>query len=299
MLLTAARAGALRRLGRRAVAVVPRVRHRPDRQRRPVPGDQIGAHGGRDRLARHARDAAVRDRVRHPRRLLQGRGRRRDPVPLHGALVDPFGAADRRVRADDPGLHRQEPADVRDRPRARGHPAVPARGDPGDHRLGGARAAPARRDAEALRARLRAGGARLRRSGSRHHAPAHPAERHARRADRRGARLLEPRALRGRALLRRRRRRPDDQQLRHDDQQRAHRALARSGGLVEPPRRVRVHGRVRAVDAALRERGARGVRSRARARFARAARSRFRTQRRRRRARRRASCLPSSSPLPC
>ena len=47
-------------------------------------------------------------------------------------------------------LHRQEPADVRDGPRARGHPAVPARGDPGNHRLGGARAPAARRDAEAL-----------------------------------------------------------------------------------------------------------------------------------------------------
>ncbi len=49
--------------------------------------------------------------------------------------------------------------------RARRHPPVPAGGDPRHHRLGGARAAAARRDAEADRARLRAGGARLRRFG--------------------------------------------------------------------------------------------------------------------------------------
>ena len=60
-----------------------------------------------------------------------------------------------------------------------------------------------------VRARLRAGGARVRRVERRHHAPPHPAQRDAHRADRRGARFLRPRALRGGALVRRRRRRPD------------------------------------------------------------------------------------------
>ena len=168
-------AGALRRMGRGAVAGVPRVRHGPDRQRRPVPGDQVDPHRGRDRLARHARHAAVRDRVRHPRGLLQGPHRRCHPVPVHDAVVDPFGAADRCVRADDPGLRRQESADVRDRPGARRHPPVPALGDPGPHRLGGARPAAARGNAEAVGARLRAGRARVRRVEPRHHAPPHPA----------------------------------------------------------------------------------------------------------------------------
>ena len=87
-----------------------------------------------------------------------------DPVPLHGAVVDPVGAADRRVRADDPGVHRQER-------RRRSRPAL----ERADVRLfllavilgvtGWAtlRAPAARRDAEAGGARLRAGGARVRR----------------------------------------------------------------------------------------------------------------------------------------
>ena len=136
MLLTAFGHRALRRVGRRAVAGLSRVRHRPDRQRRPVPGDEVDPHRGGDRLARHARHAAVRDRVRHPRRLLQGPGRRRDPVPVHDAVVDSVGAADRGVRPDDPGVRRQESADVRDRAAARRHPAVPAGGDPRAHRAG-------------------------------------------------------------------------------------------------------------------------------------------------------------------
>ncbi len=71
----------------------------------------------------------------------------------------------------------------------------------------------------------------------RHHAAPHPAERHARRPDRRGPRFLRPRALRGGAVLRRRRRGSHDEQLRHDDQQRAQRddaRPARCGGRSRP-----------------------------------------------------------------
>jgi hypothetical protein len=64
----------------------------------------------------------------------------------------------------------------------------------------------------------------------------------------------------GGALVRRRRRRSDDQQLRHDINS-ARTELSRDPGrVVESPRCIRVLGRVRAVDAALRERSARGVR---------------------------------------
>ena len=154
---------AVRGLGRRAMALLPRLRHRQDRQRRPVPGAQEHPHRAGHRHADHDRDAAVCHRLRHPGRLLQGPGRRRHPVRLHGADVDSVGAADRRVRADDPGLHRQESAAVRHRARARRHPAVPAGRDPGHHRLDRACAAAARRNAQAGRAGLRAGGARLRR----------------------------------------------------------------------------------------------------------------------------------------
>ena len=164
------------------------------------------------------------DRVRHPRRLLQGLGGRCDPVPVHDALVDPVGPADRRLRAHDPGLRRQESADVRDRAAARGYPPVPAW-----RRSSGSPAG--RRSRRLLRAETlklseldyvqaaRAFGVVERR----HHAAPHPAERDARRPDRRGPRFLRPRALRGGAVLRRRRRGSHDEQLRHDDQQRAQR----------------------------------------------------------------------------
>ncbi len=100
---------------------------------------------------------------------------------------------------------------------------------------------------------------------------AHPAQRDAPRADRRGARLLGARALRGGAVVRRRRRRPELDELRHDDQQRAQRDVARSGRLVEPRDRVRVHGGARAVDAAVRRARCARRSIRARARSGRAA----------------------------
>ena len=108
----------------------------------------------------------------HPGRLLPGLGRRGDPVPLHRAVVGAQRAADRRLRADGAGLPGQAPRAVRDRRRARRPEALPAVRGAGPHRLGRAVPAAARRDAEAARARIRAGGHRLRRRRRAHHGAA-------------------------------------------------------------------------------------------------------------------------------
>ena len=141
-----------------------RLRHRPDRQRCLLSRRQEHPHRDRHGLVDDRGHAAVRARARHRRRLPARLGRRCDPVFLHRAVVDPRGAADRGLRADDPGVHRQERrklfetgierSDLKllflclviglDRVRD----DVPPR---------------ARRDAEAARARLRAGVAGVRR----------------------------------------------------------------------------------------------------------------------------------------
>ena len=164
------RAAAVHRLAGGDLAVLPPVRHRSHRQRCPVPGAQEHPHGGRDRHAVHGRDAAPGDRARPARRLLQGLGRRPDPVPVHGAVVDSADPAGGGLRAADQRVHRSARRHLRDWRRARRVPAVPAVPDPRRHRLGDAVPAAARRDAEDRRARLRAGGARLRRQSLAHHA---------------------------------------------------------------------------------------------------------------------------------
>jgi peptide/nickel transport system permease protein len=162
MLVTAA-CSRFRRLGRRAVAVVSRVRHRPDRQRRSVPGDQVDSHGGRDRLARDTRHAAVRDRVRHPRRLLQGRVD--DAIQYLYTVLSSIPSV---LLIAAFVLMIQVYIDKNPQMFETGSSA-PTSGSSCSRRswaspAGRACAAAARRDAQALRARLRAGGARVRRS---------------------------------------------------------------------------------------------------------------------------------------
>ncbi len=131
------------------------------------------------------------------------------------------------------------------------------------------RAPPAGRIAQAARARVHPGGARARRAARPGDHASHPAERDAHRADRAGDGLQRAGARRGGAFVRRRRGRPVDEQLRHHDQRRAARDGARSDGLVDARRGVRVHVRARARRQSVRRCGARRVRS-ARARWPRA-----------------------------
>ena len=89
---------------------LPRARHRPDRQRRALPGAEEHPHGLCHRHAGDGGDAAAGGGLRHPGGLLPRLGRRGHPVPLHRAVVGAERAAHRRLRADGAGVHRQEPA---------------------------------------------------------------------------------------------------------------------------------------------------------------------------------------------
>ncbi len=96
------------RLAGGGLAVLPPVRHRSHRQRRAVSGAEKHSHRRRHRLAGDDRHAAAGDRARHPRRLLQGLGRRWHPVFLHRAVVDSADPAGGGVRAADQRVHRSE-----------------------------------------------------------------------------------------------------------------------------------------------------------------------------------------------
>ena len=112
----------------------------------------------------------------------------------------------------------------------------------GPDRLGRAVPAPARRDAEAARARLRAGRQRLRRQLDAHHVAPHLPQRRPPDADRHGARLLVADPLRSGPVVCRRGRRSVDEQLRRHDQPGPQGDEPRPGRVVELRRRVRLHG---------------------------------------------------------
>ena len=153
----------------RAVHRLSRAGHRPHRQRRAVAGLEEHPHGVGHRQPDHAGHAAAGHRVRHLGRLFQGQGRRRHPVPVHHHHLDSGRAAGGGLRADDAGLHRQPRRAVRHLGRARRSAPVPAVHDPGPDRLVRPVPPAARRDAQAARAGICAGGAGLRRVALAHH----------------------------------------------------------------------------------------------------------------------------------
>ncbi|MNL13114.1 hypothetical protein D3C87_1340070 [compost metagenome] len=183
-----------RRAGR-PVQRLSRAGHRPHRQRRVVAGAEKYPHGASHRQPDHHRHAAARHYFWHCRRLLQRQGRRRHPVPLHHHHVDPRRAAGGRLRADDAGVYRQPCRPVRHLGRAGGPAAVPALHDSWADRLGGPVPPAARRNLEAARAGIRAGGARVWCVALAHHDAAPAAQRGAPGADHRGAGILGPGAI--------------------------------------------------------------------------------------------------------
>ena len=72
--------------GRRADGPLPRVRHRPHRQRRALPGAEEHPHRVRDRHAGDAGDAAVRGRARHRWPATSGAGSTRSIQYLYTTL---------------------------------------------------------------------------------------------------------------------------------------------------------------------------------------------------------------------